>query len=208
MKQTGRAQAATRIEASQFLIAEQSWLGLDTLPTPANGLISTGPDVAVVIVGASSGRVIVEVEARESPPAALDAGPWDEVVETDFSASSGSVIVRALMDDAPELPVLTVGGPGLYRLRLHAAGRDVHRDEVALEPSEKYLIQMWPTATAQAETVFRHSDALGASLRHQAKTAPSPPSGAPRQPPPKTAHVHGRRSTARFRSAVDEGGDP
>lgn len=208
MKQTGRAQAATRIEASQLLIAERSWLGLDTLPTPANGLISTAPDVAVVIVGASSGQVIVEVEARRSPPAILDAGPWDEVVETDFSASSGSVIVRALMDDAPDLPVLTVDGPGLYRLRLHAAGRDMHRDEVAIEPSERYLIQMWPTATAQAETVFRHSDALGASLRHHATTAPSRPSRAPRQPPPETYRGYERRSTARIRSAVDEDGDP
>ncbi|MDI6104848.1 hypothetical protein QLQ12_40305 [Actinoplanes sp. NEAU-A12] len=130
----------------------------------------------------------VTVEVRQSLPAHVETGDWDEVIETDFHASTGDVVVRALMDDPPPLPALTTNGPGTYRFRVHAAGRDLHPDAVAFEPTESYLIQTWPTAAPQAEIVYQQSDTVGAELRRSATTAalseaPSPP----RPPAPRPA---------------------
>jgi hypothetical protein len=160
-----RPRAETRIDESQFLVAERSWPGISTLPIPANGLISTAEDVAVIYVGASSGRVTVEVEARQQPPEDVDVAGWDEVVEVDFIASIGDVIVRALMDSPPNLPTLTKSGPGVYRFRVHAIGRDRNPDGVTSESLETYLIQSWPASRRQEELIYKQTDSVGSGIR-------------------------------------------
>ncbi|GGY50857.1 hypothetical protein GCM10010384_66030 [Streptomyces djakartensis] len=63
-----------------------------------------------------------------------------------------------------ELPVLSFNGPGDYRLRIHARGRDTAVDLTPEEVTEWYLIQAWP-ASAQDVAVLRQRDAYGASHR-------------------------------------------
>jgi hypothetical protein len=56
-------------------------------------------------------------------------------------------MVRGMMDDLDgELPVLSFNGPGHYRLRVHARGRDTAVDLSPDEITEWYLIQAWPAA--------------------------------------------------------------
>lgn len=183
-----RPRAETRIDESQFLVAERSWPGIGALPIPTNGLISTAKDVAVIYVGASSGRVTVEVEARQQPPENVDVTEWDEVVEVDFIASIGDVIVRALMDSPPNLPTLTNYGPGIYRFRVHAIGRDRTRDGVALESLETYLIQSWPASQPQEELIYKQTDSVGSNIRQSLTAGFSTQEATirpPRRQPPK-----------------------
>ncbi|MER6289376.1 hypothetical protein [Streptomyces sviceus] len=70
-----------------------------------------------------------------------------------------------MMDDLnEELPVLSFHGPGHYRLRVHACGRDTAIGLTPDQITEWYLIQAWP-APAQAVRVLRQSDGYGASVR-------------------------------------------
>ncbi|MDX2937000.1 hypothetical protein [Streptomyces ipomoeae] len=69
-----------------------------------------------------------------------------------------------MADIEEELPVLSFNGPGEYRLRVHARGRDTAVDLAPDEVTEWYLIQAW-SAPAHDVTVLRHSDGYGASVR-------------------------------------------
>ncbi|MGV9420016.1 hypothetical protein ACWDO6_21270 [Streptomyces sp. NPDC003674] len=78
---------------------------------------------------------------------------------------AGELMVRGLMDDLDEeLPVLAFDGPGDYRLRLHARGRDTATDLAPDEVTEWYLIQAWPAPPHDAR-VLRQTDRYGASVR-------------------------------------------
>ncbi len=72
------------------------------------------------------------------------------------------------MDDPPDLPVLTPAGPGSYRVRVHARGRDTAPDGVAEEPLEDYLLTVWP-APPRSDTVYKQTDEYGATWRRQAQ---------------------------------------
>jgi hypothetical protein len=141
-----------------------------------NGLVAVaGPGAAVVYTGISSGAVAVSVEARTTPPAAVDTDGWDEIVEVGMAAPAGRIRVAALMADPPaDLADLTAAGPGPYRVRIHARGRDTAPDGVSREPVESYLIVAWPGAD-EAERVHRRTDRYGAGLRASMARAHQPP---------------------------------
>lgn len=83
--------------------------------------------------------------------------------------------VTSVMSNAPDLPLLTPQGPGTYRVRVHARGRDIAPDGVAYEPVEDYLLIVWPTEP-QPEDVHKQTDRYGAELRAQpSRPAPPPP---------------------------------
>ncbi|OJF12996.1 hypothetical protein [Couchioplanes caeruleus] len=148
----------------------------------ANGLFSLSPGCMTIHVGASSGLVTVAVEPRTASPTDINLDDWDEIGEGDLYADTGEVIVRALMDSPPELPALTVRGPGNHRVRVHAKGRDLHTDLVAFEPIENYLIQAWPSSDPADDIMIKQSDTYGAALRRTTFTpAPSQPRTAPPQ---------------------------
>ncbi|MFM9692239.1 hypothetical protein [Streptomyces europaeiscabiei] len=72
-----------------------------------------------------------------------------------------------LMDAPVDLPSLASRGPGPYRLRVHARGRDTAVDQTVVdEVVESYLLQSWPAAHQDALLV-RATDAYGAHLRAQ-----------------------------------------
>jgi hypothetical protein len=103
----------------------------------------------------------------------VDTQSWDDVVEVSMHTGSGRVRVARLMDWPPDLPPLTLAGPGDYRVRLHARGRDTSPDLVAFDAREEYLITAWPAAPAP-DMVFRYTDNYGARLRRSAQSAPPP----------------------------------
>ncbi|MBA2725793.1 MAG: hypothetical protein H0U53_07380 [Actinobacteria bacterium] len=130
---------------------------------PKNGLVEVFPAAAIVHTGISVGVVNVEVAALSSAPEpALDA--WDEVIDVSLSAPLGLLRVFALLGRTPDLPILTAHGPGSYRLRVHARGRDTAIDLAAEVPVEDYLIQVW-AASPDVERIHKQTDKYGAQLR-------------------------------------------
>ena len=65
----------------------------------------------------------------------------------------------------PDIPPLTEHGPGRYRVRVHATGRDRKFDLAVSEAVERYLIQVWPVAQPDGDTILKHTDAYGAMMR-------------------------------------------
>jgi hypothetical protein len=135
-----------------------------------NGLIAIDLGIAVIFTGVSQGLVSLEVDGRESRPTGVQTEGWDEVVETSIKAPSGGLAVSQLMDDPPDLPVLTRAGPGEYRVRVHARGRDTMPDAVAFKPVEAYQITVWPEPHG-TEVVYKQSDRYGAGRRASTHTA-------------------------------------
>ncbi len=145
-----------------------------------NGLASVLPGGIVVFTGISSGPVLVAVDARNAQLGTPDAGAWDEIVEVSVRAPAGRMVVSSLFTDAPELPVLTTAGPGDYRVRLHARGRDTAVDLGVTEPVEEYLVIAWPSQP-MPETVIKRTDAYGDRLRQPRRRQPQAVPPAPGQ---------------------------
>src|SRR5947209_4852588 len=95
---------------------------------PTNGLIAVQPGAAVVFTGIHTGVVTAWVDPRSEPPAEVDMTGWHEVVEVSMQAPTGRVAVASPEAEPPDLPSLTTAGPGSYRVRVHARGRDTEVD--------------------------------------------------------------------------------
>ncbi|NEC29300.1 hypothetical protein G3I20_22635 [Streptomyces sp. SID8111] len=143
--------------------------GFDT----SNGLVFSRPGQAVICTGISAGWVNVSVQVRRHPPAQVDADAWEEIVDHSVETTTGALRVASVMSDTPGLPVLTPQGPGTYRVRVHARGRDTAPDGAVDEPVEEYLLIVWP-AEHQPDQVHRQTDHYGAGLRAQ-PSRPAPP---------------------------------
>ncbi|MGW1894209.1 hypothetical protein ACWCP6_28800 [Streptomyces sp. NPDC002004] len=128
------------------------------------GLVSISDGQIEISTGIHTGDVEVMAAAYRSE-AAPDAGDWQEIVEVSVHSPSGELLVSALMADLDEeLPSLAVSGPGNYRLRVHARGRDTAIDLTRDEITEWYLLQCWPAPPSEPLT-FRATDSCGTQLR-------------------------------------------
>ncbi|MFF4675182.1 hypothetical protein ACFY1C_36465 [Streptomyces sp. NPDC001279] len=164
-----RGVARVWVYARQFYVVDPE-LGTDQAPDisdASNGLIAVAEDGAGILTGLTVGPVEVTVTTHQSEPPL--EGDWDEVVETSFTSSTGSALVTSWEDGGVEdLPDLAAAGPGSYRMRVHARGRDAGRVEDSLgpddDPVEMYLLQAWP-APAADEQVIRQTDQVGTEWR-------------------------------------------
>lgn len=138
-------------------------------PADTNGLVVTAPGIAFIYTGIHTGNVTIQGEVYSQAPA-LDLDSWEEVVEVSLEATTeGRVIACGLGSDGPEeLPVFSPQGPGHYRIRVHARGRDTAVDMTPLEPVEDYLIQSWPAPPAP-DVAHKHTDAYGAERRKRSR---------------------------------------
>ncbi|MER6784180.1 hypothetical protein ABT330_05920 [Streptomyces sp. NPDC000658] len=152
------------VQYHQFDISDEGGPTGPILEAGHNGLMQVTDGVITVLTGIHTGNVDVTVTLHESEPAAGDDN-WQECVEISAHSASGDLMVRGLMDDLDdELPLLSFDGPGDYRLRVHARGRDTAFDLAPEGVTEWYLIQVWPAPTGPP-TVLSRSDAYGASVR-------------------------------------------
>ncbi|MFJ4585046.1 hypothetical protein [Streptomyces echinatus] len=152
------------VQYHQFQINDEDCPAGSDLPRGHNGLVEVQDGIATVHTGIHTGDVDVTVTLHTSIPHLGDT-EWDEIVEVSLHSVSGELVVRGLMDDLDEeLPTLSFDGPGDYRLRIHARGRDTAIDLAPDEVTEWYLIQVWP-APVQDPAVLRHTDSYGASVR-------------------------------------------
>ncbi|GAA3144783.1 hypothetical protein GCM10010466_39840 [Planomonospora alba] len=146
-----------------LLVAEAGTLPQTPVVFP-NGLVTTQPGIAIIKTGIHTGKVAVSVEVYDEPPR-VTTEEWDEVVEMPLEAVLGRMRVCGLASEAPDyFPDLTPEGPGQYRIRVHARGRDAAIDLVAETPVEEYLIMTWPSSKAP-EAIYKQSDSYGDQQR-------------------------------------------
>ncbi|KAB1143435.1 hypothetical protein F7R91_24945 [Streptomyces luteolifulvus] len=136
-----------RVDYHHYLVYDpEAPVTEDELDVSHNGLIALSDGQVEIQTGIHSGNAQVTVAAHRTTPDA-DPGPWQEIVEVSVHTPSGELLIGALMDDMEEeLPSLAASGPGDYRLRVHARGRDTAVDLTTREITEHYLIQGWPVA--------------------------------------------------------------
>ncbi|WP_427168915.1 hypothetical protein ACQF4J_47740 (plasmid) [Streptomyces sp. C1-1] len=161
--EVGQGTSNVPVQYHQFDICDEDGPTGPDLERGHNGLVRVDDGVIIVMTGIHTGDVTVTVTLHDTePPTDSD---WQETVEISAHSASGELTVRGMMDDLDEeLPVLSFNGPGDYRLRVHARGRDTAVDLAPDEVTEWYLIQVWP-APFQQTKVLRQTDRYGASLR-------------------------------------------
>lgn len=161
------ASAVLQVDWRQFRIIDAPRSADAVWPVPSdwsNGLVSVEATGAVVFTGIKSGAITVTAEAHDREPAA-EVEAWDDVVEFTLTSTAGCLrVLEEVPGDQFTLPNLSPHGPGAYRLRCHARGRDIAYDGSAIEPVEDYLIQAWPEPPAPV-TVIKQTDACGANIR-------------------------------------------
>jgi hypothetical protein len=153
------------VEYHRFQITDPQGPVAGDLDASRTGLVSADGGAIEVTTGVHTGEVFVTVEPHSQRP---DPAPgWEEIAEISCHSLSGEVFVTSFMDDPADLPSLASQGPGSYRLRVHARGRDRAVDQTTVdEVVESYLIQSWPAAHQDALLV-KATDTYGAQVRAQ-----------------------------------------
>lgn len=160
-----KSQATLQISHHLFAIVDGETPEIPTAEAYANGLVEPVKKGACIETGIRSGPVRVTVSIRDDRPAEVEQ-EWDEIVEVSVRSRKGDLNIRSI-DDWPDLPTVSVSGAGSYRIRVHARGRDVEAYGYPSQPTEHYLLQVWPAPTAEP-TIFRQSDEYGLAKRQSA----------------------------------------
>ena len=134
-----------------------------------NGLVAGQRGAALIATGIHTGQVRVSVEVLESPPARADTDDWDEVAEVSMEALTSRLVLRG--PASASALTIPLPGPGHYRARVHARGRDANIDGVAFEPTEDYRIILWPAPPGPGGQ-YKLSDRYGATVRRSAAALP------------------------------------
>lgn len=160
-------QTSVEIEFHQFVLGEGFSHDEPLQPTPEPLCLVFEPRVtrAAVLTGAASGRVLVEVEARDRPPTELDLS-WEDVAEVSLTVLEGPLQVSGWGLGGPSTARLDAAGTGTYRIRVHARHRDTDPDGVASVPVEEFLVQAWPASHEPPVTLRATSEAAQAELRY------------------------------------------
>jgi len=104
---------------------------------------------ARVSTGIASGPVRVTCRALDEAPLVLEDG-WEDVMELSLETTPDWALSAAgnWGGDEELVDRIDVHGPGTYRLRVHARGRDINYDGAVEEPVEDYLVLGWPAPAA------------------------------------------------------------
>ncbi|ROO52867.1 hypothetical protein EDC02_7814 [Micromonospora sp. Llam0] len=178
----------------------------DEMPIEAvdwtTGLLGPLAAGAMIYTGVDRGPVHVSVDVRTEPPDEVVTDGWDDIVEATVNAPHGQLRVHSLeygpTDRPPPLPILSPAGPGSYRIRVHARDRDLHYDLACTEPTERYLLTVWP-APPLPPLVIRATDRCGYGMRLSWLHRPTDAStlGPPPGPDPADELAHQRLMHAR-----------
>lgn len=148
--------ADTSVDWHMFIVGQD--IGEPYLEDPAdgNGVIGrVKRTYCTVVTGIASGFVRVTTEALDGPPSTID-DTWEDIGEVSLETTPDMPMRAAGVDWVPDEELtdrLDPHGPGSYRLRVHARGRDIYYDGAKLEPVEDYLIPSWPAPYAPPVTL-------------------------------------------------------
>ncbi|KJQ55748.1 hypothetical protein [Microbacterium sp. SA39] len=139
--------------------------------SPSSDLHDTGlimvipPESVRIVTGVFMGPVTVDVEPLDTRPTEDDIR-WEDVAEFPARRVSGApVTVHGEMElPAEDVPDLAPGDSELVRIRVSATGRDANFDLAVSEPTEQYLVQIWPADEGE-KVSWRSSSRTAASRR-------------------------------------------
>ncbi|WP_157497229.1 hypothetical protein [Leifsonia sp. Leaf264] len=109
-----------------------------------NRLFALSDTGVVVFTGLNTGLVPIRVEATREEPPMLD-GEW--VGEASIHSEFGIIDITSF-EDAAQIRSAAINGPGDYRVRISARGRELHYDGVSDDLDEVYVVQVWPAPKA------------------------------------------------------------
>lgn len=120
---------------------------LDPSPETTGGLLDVLDDQALRInCACHTAPVAVTTEALNTAPDRIESG-WELAAEADIATTTGQLMVLAWepTERPPAMGNLAGAGPGRYRLRCYARGRQTAaQHHVLTEPLEHHLLQPWP----------------------------------------------------------------
>jgi hypothetical protein len=160
----------------------------------ANGLCGAAePGMLVFTTGRHTGDVPIRLELHDREPPLEPV--WQEAVEVSFTPT-GSDVVLALWD-GPAFPLDLDERD--YRVRFCGIGYDNEDDQV-IDPSERYLVQLWPSPPA-ADRVLRQTSDTAAYWHRVAQQTPPPPTVAERAEAQRRERAERERRDEEFRRA-------
>ncbi|WP_331721114.1 hypothetical protein [Streptomyces sp. NBC_00454] len=126
-----------------------------------NTLAAGGPEHLALLTGTHTGEIRLSLEQLLSEPG-LPAEDWDTVVEVSIYSTSGKLWLNDGEGEMhPTAGNLAHAGPGWYRVRAHARGRDLgHAQDTPDTWVEEHLVSVWP-APPQPDVVHRITDEFG-----------------------------------------------
>jgi len=124
-----------------------------------------------VMSGVATGPVTVHTQALSQAPTAVADG-WQDVAEVSLVVGEDPLVVGGWNLALGEDERLDVAGPGTYRVRVHANGRDTDYDAAVFEPVEQYVVQAWPAPYAPLATLRASSDVAALELARHARDEP------------------------------------
>lgn len=113
---------------------------------PGFTLLAASRAAVIIFTGAVMGPVRATVEVLDEDPGPYrHDGVWEDVEEVAFHPYNGTVNLWETWNLAQGGPAtLTPHGARNHRVRVACRGRDIDWDDVADEPNEEYLLQIWP----------------------------------------------------------------
>lgn len=168
------ASAEVRVSDHSFGLFDRFEIPIETANW-STGLIVEMASGAMIYTGIDRGRVHVTAHILSAAPDLAGLTLWDEVAEATVHAPHGELFLQQLeygpAEALPPFPPLSSAGPGSYRLRARARGRDRHFDKVRDDSGEEYLLEIWPAPPLRS-LVIRATDQCGYGLRLADLTVP------------------------------------
>jgi hypothetical protein len=140
-----------------------------------NSLVGAGGGHLAVVCGTHTGRIRITVDVRDDEPAP-DFDAWSMAVDISHHSNTGRTrLCEWDVGGRPEPGNLTPAGPGWYRVRVRARGRDAARAAGtacidADPPLEEHTVNIWPAPPAP-DVVHRADD----EIAHGPRPAPGGP---------------------------------
>ncbi|WP_157467034.1 hypothetical protein [Frankia sp. QA3] len=128
----------------------------------SNGFVAAiGKNGIKVMCGTDMGPVRILLRALAGR-AQMEPG-WDIVAEVDIVAAAGWIgVMSSELEIRSDLGNLAGSGPGRYRVRVHARGRDdASRRGFVEEPVEEHSLEAWPVDSAAPAVLLTELDDVG-----------------------------------------------
>lgn len=127
-------------------------------PLETGSVIEVGPNFVTVMTGIAYGPVFVTIDVlTAAPPIEVGEPPWEAVEEATIKITKSIYVIDLAGAKSSDFDRVAVKR-GLHRFRVAARGRDDRWDMDVTEPTEHYLVQIWPTTQPAEMTRLRKVD--------------------------------------------------
>ncbi len=147
-----------------------------TRVSAASDVFDVGRRVMAVHTGVAMGPVTVGMSVLAQPPA-THHGDWDNVAQATIETIAPLYIVSIQGDVIEEFDPVEPPSTGYLRVRVSTQGRASNWDDVVDSPTERYLIELWPTELITPPEQLKSTDGTWQNRSNSGATATDDPSG-------------------------------